>query len=307
MAKIAKIFVIVVTYKGHQWYNRCLTSLRNSEYPVQTIVIDNASNDGTIEYIREHFPEMHLIDSKENLGFGQANNIGMRYALDNGCDYVFLLNQDAWIDSNTLGDLLSVHNKHSEYGILSPLHLTAEKNNVENGLATYLNDYRTTDINFFQDLYFNRVKEVYESKYINAAGWLLPRKTIETIGGFDPIFFHYEEDDDYLNRAHYHKIKVGIVPKVHMVHDHHHTFEISNEKSTLRRHQFLLVRLTNVNNNESFSKYSVYLLRKIIVCFLCGKWNKMKVWWTDLCFLLVRKKRILQSRELNIQKGTTWL
>ena len=90
-----KIFVIIVTYKGHQWYERCFASLCNSEYPVQTIVIDNASNDGTVEYIRKYFPEIHLIESKENLGFGRANNIGMRYALDHGCDYVFLLNQDA--------------------------------------------------------------------------------------------------------------------------------------------------------------------------------------------------------------------
>ena len=97
MANIAKIFVIIVTYKGNQWYERCFTSLRNSEYPVQTIVIDNASNDGTVEYIRENFPEIYLIESEENLGFGRANNIGMRYALDHGCDYVFLLNQDAWI------------------------------------------------------------------------------------------------------------------------------------------------------------------------------------------------------------------
>ena len=79
-----KLFVIVVTYKGHQWYDRCFTSLRESELPIQTIVIDNASNDGTVEYIREHFPEIHLIESKENLGFGRANNIGMRYALDHG-------------------------------------------------------------------------------------------------------------------------------------------------------------------------------------------------------------------------------
>ena len=203
------LFVIVVTYKGQCWYEQCFTSLRESKLPVRTIVIDNASNDGTVEYIREHFPEIHVIESKENIGFGRANNIGIRYALSHDCDYVFLLNQDAWVDSNTLEELVCVHKKNPEYGILSPMHLTADRNNVENGLANYLNDYRITDANFFQDLYFNRVNEVYESKYINAAGWLLPCRTIEIIGGFDPIFFHYEEDDDYLNRAYYHNIKVG--------------------------------------------------------------------------------------------------
>lgn len=301
------VVVIVVTYKGHKWYERCFKSLRESNHPIQTVVIDNASNDGTVEYIREHFPEIHLIESEENLGFGRANNIGIRYALENGGDYVFLLNQDAWIEPDTISKLIDVHKKDIDYGILSPMHLTADKNEIEHGLATYLHDYKTTDINFFQDLYFSRMQEVYESKYINAAAWLLPRETLEVIGGFDPIFFHYEEDDDYLNRVRYHKKKIGIVPNARVVHDHHQIFDISNEKLTIRRHQFLLVRFTNVNNHESLSGYLIYLLRKIFVCFFCGKWDEMTAWWTDYCFLLVRRKRIIQSRELNIQKGTTWL
>ena len=83
-----KLFVIIVTYKGKQWYDRCFTSLRESTVPVQTIVVDNASEDGSVEYIREHYPEIVLMENKENLGFGQANNLAMRYALDHDCDYV---------------------------------------------------------------------------------------------------------------------------------------------------------------------------------------------------------------------------
>ena len=49
-----KLYAIVVTYKGQQWYDRCFTSLRQSTMPVQTIVVDNASNDGSVEYIKEH-------------------------------------------------------------------------------------------------------------------------------------------------------------------------------------------------------------------------------------------------------------
>ena len=87
-----KVFVIVVTYKGHRWYDRCFSSLRASTIPIQTIVIDNASNDGTIDYLKQNYPELIFVQSDENLGFGRANNLGMRYALDHGCDYVFLLN-----------------------------------------------------------------------------------------------------------------------------------------------------------------------------------------------------------------------
>ena len=91
-----KIFVVIVTYKGKQWYDKCFQSLRESTIPVQIVVVDNTPGDEDAKYIKTHFPEVHLIKMNENLGFGKANNLGMRYALDNGCDYVFLLNQDAW-------------------------------------------------------------------------------------------------------------------------------------------------------------------------------------------------------------------
>ena len=53
-----RIFSIVVTYNGLQWYDRCLGSLQASEVPVTTIVIDNASSDGSVDYIRNHFPDV---------------------------------------------------------------------------------------------------------------------------------------------------------------------------------------------------------------------------------------------------------
>lgn len=307
-ASLHKIYVIVITYKGHQWYERCFTSLRNSEYPVQTIVIDNASNDGTVEYIREHFPEIHLIESKENLGFGRANNIGMRYALDHGCDYVFLLNQDAWVEPNTLTELVRIAEKYPEYGILSPIHLNADKSSIEPHLLSYIANNKITDPTFVQDLYFNTLKEVYTSKYINAAGWLLPKSTLNTIGGFDPIFYHYEEDDDYLNRVLYHGLKVGVVPAARMVHDHREgTSALSNGQLTIRRQQYLLVRFTNLNKQESCAKYQCYQLRKVLACFARGHWQQLQMWWQDFIFLCRMKERIIFSRNQNQLKQSSWL
>lgn len=308
MENNAKIFVIIVTYKGHQWYECCFTSLRTSEISVQTVVIDNASNDGTVEYIREYFPEIHLIESKENLGFGRANNLGMRYALDNGADYVFLLNQDAWVEPNTISELVRIAEKYPDYGILSPIHLTVDKDHIECGLANYLNDYKITDCKFFQDLYFNRVGEIYESKYINAACWFIPRKTIEVVGGFDPIFFHYEEDDDYINRLLYHGLKIGIAPKVRIVHDHQKSFtKLSNDQLIYRRHQFLLLRFTNLNNTESITRYCCYLVKKIAIFLIRFQWKNVRIWYLDLLFLIKMKRSIKISRIVNQTKQTSWI
>lgn len=69
------------------------------------------------------------------------------------------------------------------------------------------------------DLYFQTLKPYYEIHFVNAAHWLLPKKTIETIGGFNPYFFHYGEDDEYVNRVHFHQKKVLLVPGSKVVHD----------------------------------------------------------------------------------------
>ena len=181
-----EVFVIIVTYKGKQWYDRCFGSLRQSTIPVQVIVVDNASDDGTIEYIKEHYPEIILIESKENLGFGRANNMAMRYALDHNCDYVFLLNQDTWIEPNAIEELVRIHEEHPDFGVLSPMHLRSNRKSlyiqIENGRTNHGNK-------LLADCYFNQLEDVYPFSYVNAAAWLLPRNTLDIVGGFDPIFF----------------------------------------------------------------------------------------------------------------------
>jgi len=132
-----KVLVIIVSYNFESWIERCLGSLRLSRYPVDTVVIDNGSKDRTIQRIKKDFPEVRLLPQTENLGFGKANNIGMKIALKEGYDFVFLLNQDAWIDSNTIGKLVELSQSHPQYGILSPVHLTGKGDKPDPGFGYY--------------------------------------------------------------------------------------------------------------------------------------------------------------------------
>lgn len=299
-----KIFVIIVTYKGHRWYDRCFTSLRESSIPVQTIVVDNASKDGTVEYIRENFPEIYLIELKENLGFGKGNNIALKYALEHNCDYVFLLNQDAWVEPNTIEGLIKFSEQNPEYGILSPIHLNAERTKL-NMMLEYKGNICSKAI--LSDLYcYSRMADIYETDYVNAAAWLLPRKTLETVGGFDPIFMHYGEDDDYLNRTIYHQLKIGICPSLKIVHDHQkmiHPFANSASRHT----QYLLANLCNINSSMSFSTYYRFYIRKICSYVVKGQWCKIRGIWKEIQCISHNKNRIKESRKINIIKGSSWL
>ena len=216
-----KTTVIIVTYNAMKWAERCFNSLRESSVPLDCIVIDNGSTDGTRDFIKNKFPEVDYIQSPENLGFGKANNIGIEKAYKNGADFFYLMNQDAWLYEDSIEKLLDVfesHTKKDEMGILSPMHIDGS----EKLLDIFLDKYIATNFEktrLISDLYFQNLKPYYELSFINAAHWLLPRNTIETIGGFNPYFFHYGEDVEYVNRVQFHQKKVVLVPSSKVVHD----------------------------------------------------------------------------------------
>ena len=300
------IFVIIVTYKGMRWYDKCFSSLRESTLPVHTIVVDNTPGEEEANYIREHYPEIHLIKTEENLGFGKANNLGMRYALDQGCDYVFLLNQDTWlIEDDIFEELVQLSINNPQYGILSPIHVKADEVTINMVLENATNK---TSISLFTDLYKNALLDIYETNYINAAAWLIPRKTLEIVGGFDPIYQHYEEDDDYLNRVIFHKLKIGLCPKLKIVHDHH-TTENPFEKSSNSYHHYqeLLVALTDINQRNTINRYLRYYLRKYLFALLQWKHKEMLYWKKELEFVWLHKKEIKKSREQNKKNEASWL
>ena len=297
-----KVFVVVVTYNGMAWYERCFSSFRASTIPVITVIVDNDSHDGTVDYIRREFPEVGVIESTENLGFGKANNIGIRYALDHGADYVFLLNQDAWIDPDALEILVSVHKKHPEYGLLSPMHLNVDRT----GLVMKFFCRQPNNGKLITDLYLNQLSDVYNTKYIHAAAWLLPKQTLQTIGGFDPIFHHYAEDDDYLNRLRYHRMRIGVCPAARIVHDHHNRIQ-SPETVRYRHRQTMLADYMDLNHPFHAGVYFRHDVWKMIRNLFRLNIKENKYLKDDLLFLLKNAKAITKHRKQNQKKGLTWL
>jgi GT2 family glycosyltransferase len=301
-----KIYAIVVTFNGKLWYDKCFSSLAQSSIPVNTIVIDNASSDDTVEFIKTKYPEIILIKSEKNLGFGQANNIGIRYALENNADYFFLLNQDAWIESNTIIDLINLSENNPEYGILSPFHLNSKKNKIENGFMHYITDSKITDPSIINDMYFRKFKDIYDTKYVNAAAWLLPRKTVEIIGGFDPLFFHYGEDDNYMHRVIFHQMKIGICPKITICHDTENRI-INKKYITETSKKSLLVEFTNINNNINIYKFLLYSFKKSTMKFLKFNFKNSKTYIENSLYIWKLRHKIRKSVIQNKKSFPSWL
>ena len=213
-----KIYAVVVLYNGEKWIDRCFGSLRASQSPLTVIAVDNASSDHGLERIRSDYPEVQIIQSAKNLGFGAANNIAMRKAYEEGADFFLLLNQDAWIEPSTVGSLVEVQARDEKYDLLSPMHLTGSGSNLEYGFSRFLKP--SSCPNLISDLYFQRTEDrVYPISFAPAAAWLLTRRCVEIVGGFSPTFFHYGEDDNYTQRVHYHGLQMGVYPFAKIFHD----------------------------------------------------------------------------------------
>lgn len=288
-----KVLVIIVSYNFERWIDRCLSSLRQTEHPADVVVIDNHSQDSTLELIRAHHPEVRLIAGKENLGFGQANNIGMSIALQEGYDAVFLLNQDAWIDAQTIGTLVRLSKAHPEYAILSPVHLTGKGDKPDPGFAQY------TQISALEELV--KEEKMIPVPFINAAFWMIPVGILRNIGGFSPLFYHYGEDKDYVNRLTYHKYLVGYSPAVFGHHDREYR-TVSQEVFLRSEQVYLLTEYANIN--YSFPKafgYGVLAGVKKALKSLARRDIKTCGAYLAIAFrLLKRTSEVIDYRKKNI-------
>lgn len=202
-----RILVVIVTYNGLKWVDRCLGSLAATDQ-LTAFVVDNGSTDGTVEHIRKAYPSVHLVVSEENLGFGRANNLGFRYALEQGYDYVYLLNQDAWVYPDTLKSLVQAMERNPAYGVVSPLQITASGDRLDPRFAKKY-PYKFSDT----------PSGIVEVPFVMAAHWMISRACLEAVGAFSPAFKHYGEDDNYLHRAMWHGFKVGVLHSAKAVHD----------------------------------------------------------------------------------------
>lgn len=247
-----KVFAIVVTYNGEKWIEQCIKSLTNSDYPTHIIVVDNNSNDNTVNLIKSY--DLHLMEESENHGFGIANNLGISFALKNNADYIFLLNQDAFIQKNTISTLVNVAETEQSYGLYSPIHLNESGNDFDsNFLKNYVIDSASQYL--ADSCIRGKTKATYPIYSINAAAWFIRRKTFKVAGGFDPIFFMYGEDNDYSHRLEFYGIKRAIVPNSFI---HHSRGRNSTGKIGLwttittrakRIHANTLAKIKNPNKN----------------------------------------------------------
>ncbi|RSK40509.1 glycosyltransferase family 2 protein [Mangrovimonas spongiae] len=298
--------IIIVTYNGLRWIKRCLESC--GDYPV--VVVDNASTDGTVGFIEQQFPNVILLKQDTNLGFGQANNLGISYALNHGAKQVFLLNQDAYLEKGSLKALIATQKQHSEFGVISPIHLTGDGKMYDRQFYNVINEHHEWLPKNLPDI-TPKAKPISIS-FVNAAGWLVSKSCLVKVGGFDPLFFHYGEDNNYCQRVLYHGFKVGVITTSFIKHDREHRPKPVYKEGShtywtwyMRR---LKKRYADVNNTYgSINKLFIKRLKSFVASVIKLDCKRSTLLLKELCVIVKHRKVILVSKTRNTIPDTHYL
>jgi hypothetical protein len=215
------VYCIVLNLNGKALLLETLDSLRRVTYPnFRTVVVDNGSDDGSQDAVRSQFPDVTLIENGKNLGFGEGNNVGMRYAIAQGADWVFLLNNDIMVDPAMISEMIDVAATDPSIGILGPkiyYHTSPDLIWYAGGTINYWTGViahrglRKKDHNQFD--------KVQDTDFVTGCAMLMKREMLDKIGLFDPIFYPiYSEDVDLSVRAAQAGWRIVYVPKAKLWH-----------------------------------------------------------------------------------------
>lgn len=201
-----KIYAIIVNYNGIHDTLDCILSLRNSTVQLDIVVVDNGSSPSQAEELRKTDSGLVVIRSENNLGFSGGNNVGIKYALCHGADYIMLINNDTVVEPHMIEHI-------TEY---------ADSNCV---VAPYMYYYSAPErvwygggrINRFTGIVRHRIDNK-DTNFITGCCFLAHRSIFEIVGLLNDNYFMYCEDTDFSIKLYEHNINIKIVKEAILWH-----------------------------------------------------------------------------------------
>jgi|TARA_Y100000294_G_C8570257_1_gene342442 hypothetical protein len=211
--KSSLVYIIVLNWNGKKLLDDCLNSLMKLEYNnYKVLMVDNASTDGSVDYVKTKFSDVETISLDKNYGFAGGNNKGFEYASKNNAEYIIFLNNDTIVDSNFIDPLL-IPFGNAEVGQTVPKIFYA---NHQDKIW-----YAGGKINFWtghiyhegiRDSDSEKYREVKETDYATGCCFCMRTADFASLLGFDESFSMYGEDADLSLRLRKNKMTVYFVP-----------------------------------------------------------------------------------------------
>lgn len=228
---MVKVSIVILNWNGKKDTMECLKSLRKLDcvnFKLQIVIVDNGSDDGSVRDFKKvsGFDDLKIIENKSNIGFAGGNNVGIKIAIENGADFVMLLNNDTVVKEDLVEKLLEGANRHKDTGILTP------KIYFYPGFEYHKDRYTKTEIgrviwyaggvidwdNIYASNYgvddtdIGQYSKELEYDFATGACMFVRREVFEKIGLFDERYFLYLEDTEFSQRASQKGWKVIFIP-----------------------------------------------------------------------------------------------
>ncbi len=238
---LPRVAVVVLNWNGTDDTEECLRSLMKLDYPrCEIIVVDNGSTTSPRERLLRECPSITYLQTETNLGYAGGNNVGIRYALSAGHDYVFVLNNDTIVESEVLSRAVPVAQADPRIGVLGikilawddPARVWVAYGQVtyRQGLVRLIGYYWLDD---------GRFDEQLDVEWVPGTAMLFRREALEEVGLFDEEFFAYHEDVDWCTRARRLGWRVVFAPCARIYHKGHRS---SGGKGYVSPRQYLAGR-----------------------------------------------------------------
>ncbi len=239
------VSAVVLTWNQLSLVLDCLDSLRRIDYPrFRVVAVDNGSQDGTAAMIRERCPDVTVVENRQNLGFAEGNNVGIRRSLADGADYVMLLNDDTVVAPEMVRELITFAELRPAVGIVGPVIRYQDVPHIIWSAGNTI-DWRTGSL---RRLCANRrdseaPTRPYGVDYVTGCALCIKREVIERIGLLDARYFIYYEESDWCMRARAKGYEVMVIPSARIWHKVSATMKQDSPATTyyMTRNAFLFL------------------------------------------------------------------
>lgn len=275
--------IVIVNYKARDLLRDCLRSVLASQGVAPGVcVVDNASADGSVEMAREEFPGVHLIPLPDNIGYGAANNVGLRAALEQVGGpprYLLLLNPDTVLPPAALSQSIAFLDEHPKAGAVGPK-LVRQDGLLDKACRR---GFPTPAVALYHFLFLDRIfprsprfarynvtyldqNEQAEVDSLVGAFMLIRREALDQAGLFDESFFMYGEDLDLCFRIRQHGWQIWYYPAVTVLH-----YKGASSKQNSSKANYEFYRAMLLFHQKHFASRTFFLVNWLIVAAIVAK------------------------------------
>ena len=233
------VSVIIVNYNGLKYLEPCFNSLfkvDKDNFSLDIIMVDNLSNDGSVNFVKENFPEIEIIENDTN-NYANALNLGIEKSKG---DYIAILNNDTTVEKNWLRGLMAAMDRDERIGAVQSKILFSDGKTINSVGVEEVEDFYFRDIGF-DEKDVGKYEEEKEREYFSGGSVLLRRGCVESVGNFDEDFVMYMEDIDYSIRCRDKGWKIFYAPKSVTHHRYHSTASSDLCEYFCSRNRLLLI------------------------------------------------------------------